>query len=284
MDKQAMQDFVATQLATLTTHEDWLQRLRTLSKLHRYSFTNRLLIALQDPDATYVAGFKSWPSKFQRAVKKGEHGIKIFAPMTRKVLDPITGKDVPQIFGFKLATVFDVRQTEGEAFTPPPSPKALTGDSHAALLNTILQTIPVPYHFVSPEALGDASGDFNLRTHEIRIREDLTINQQVKTALHEWSHSLAFAENPHGDTLPLPRDWEECAAESTAFLVCHLLGLDSTEYSAAYIAGWSHTNPDVLLQLTEEITHRVDHIMQVLPDSFAHDPATETPAAELVYA
>ncbi len=279
-----MQNFVTTHLMTLTRHQDWLQCLTVLSKLHQYSFANRLLIALQDPDATYVAGFKAWPSKFQRIVKKGEHGIKIFAPLTRKVTDPTTQKDKQQIFGFKLTTVFDVRQTEGKEFTPPPSPKVLTGDSHVALLETILQIIPVPYHFVSPEVLGEANGDFNLRTHEIRIREDLAINQQVKTALHEWSHSLAFVEDPTLDRLSLPRDWEECAAESTAFLVCHLLGLDSTEYSAAYIAGWSHTNPDVLLQLTEEITHRVDHIMTVLSESFAHDPATDTPAAELAYA
>ncbi len=284
MDKQAMQDFITTQLATLTTHEDWVKRLKTLSKLHRYSFTNRILIAVQDPDATYVAGFKAWSNNFARTVKKGEHGIKIFAPLTRKVIDPTTQEETRQIFGFKLATVFDVRQTEGKEFVLPHAPTPLTGDSHAALLDTILQTIPIPYHIVPADQLGYANGDFNLRTHEIRIRADLSINQQVKTALHEWSHSLAFSEDPTLDRLSLPRDWEECAAESTAFLISHLLGLDSTEYSAAYIAGWSHTNTDILLQLTEEIAHRVDTIMTALPAALTAEPVIAVPAPELAYA
>ena len=255
------------------------QYLKVMSKFHDYSTNNTILIALQRPDATRVAGFTTWKNEFQRSVKKGEKGIKILAPMFFKK-EP-QEKDVPDsethssenheqeeneeqiITRFKVVNVFDICQTEGKEL-PRIGVDALKGDveHYEAFYHSLEKTSPVPMAF---EAIKDAShGYYDLVDKRIAIKAGLSQLQTIKTAIHEIAHATLHADkNSNTD-----RSTAEVQAESIAYTVCSYYGLDTSDYSFGYVAGWSRGKEIKELKDSLEIIRKTSS--QIITDIDKH--------------
>ena len=235
--------------------------LRVMSKFHNYSFNNTLLIAMQKPDASLVAGFQSWKNNFKRNVVKGEKGIKILAPSPFKIkqemekIDPATqkpvigadGKPVKEekeitIPAFKVVSVFDVSQTEGKEL-PDIAVDMLTGDVERFkdVFAALEKTSPVPIGFEKIE--GNSRGYYHLEEKRIAIDEGMSELQTIKTAIHEIAHAKLHDIDPNApkeEQADRPdRRTREVQAESVAYAVCQHYGLDTSDYSFGYVAGWS---------------------------------------------
>ena len=235
--------------------------LRVMSKFHNYSFNNTLLIAMQKPDASLIAGFNAWKNNFQRNVMKGEKGIKILAPSPFKIkqemekIDPATqkpvigadGKPVTEekeitIPAFKVVSVFDVSQTEGKEI-PNLAVDMLTGDVERFkdVFAALEKTSPVPIDFEKIE--GGAHGYYHLEEKRIAIDEGMSELQTLKTAIHEIVHAKLHdidLNAPVTEQTDRPdRRTREVQAESVAYAVCQHYGLDTSDYSFGYVAGWS---------------------------------------------
>ena len=220
----------------LFNSERWKNYLDFLSKFHRYSANNTIAIFLQRPTASLVASFSDWRRK-GRQVRKGEHGIKILAPHTIKDVDYETG-EIKQRLGFHLAYCFDVSQTDGADLPEGPA-RQLTGsvDDYDRIWDTLLAVSPVP---VSVEPITDceANGYYSHTDQRIVVRDGLAEMQRVKTAIHEIAHALLHAKG--SEEANADRSTREVQAESVAYVVCRALGLDTSNYSFGYVAGWSH--------------------------------------------
>ena len=235
--------------------------LRVMSKFHNYSFNNTLLIAIQKPDASLVAGFQSWKNNFKRNVVKGEKGIKILAPSPFKIrqemekIDPETqkpvigadGKPVKEekeitIPAFKVVSVFDVSQTEGKEL-PDITVDMLTGDVEhfKDVFAALEKTSPVPIGFEKIE--GNSHGYYHLEEKRIAIDKGMSELQTIKTAIHEIAHAKLHDIDPNApkeEQADRPdRRTREVQAESVAYAVCQHYGLDTSDYSFGYVAGWS---------------------------------------------
>lgn len=240
------------------TSEMYTKYLLTMSKFHNYSFNNTLLIAMQRPDATLVAGYNAWKNKFNRYVKKGEKGIQIIAPAPvkereeREKIDKDTGlavlneNGVPEIEvvervipRFRVTTVFDYAQTDGEPL-PTLEVNELTArvKDYTLLKEAIEQVSPVPIRFGEIE--GSAKGYYSHMDKEICVRADMGESQTIKTMIHEVAHAML-----HDSDQMKQRGEEkdqltkETEAESIAFTVCSALGIDTSDYSFPYVASWA---------------------------------------------
>ena len=248
-------------ITELFDSERYKEYLRVMSKFHNYSFNNTLLIAMQKPDASLIAGFNSWKNQFQRNVKKGEKGIKIIAPSPFKIkqetekIDPQTqkpvigrdGKPVTEekeitIPAYKVVSVFDVSQTEGREL-PNIAVDALTGDveQYSDFFAALEKTSPVPIGFEKIE--GGAHGYYHLEDKRIALDEGMSELQTLKTAIHEIAHAKLHdidLNAPKDEQQPrVDRRTREVEAESIAYTVCQHYGLDTSDYSFGYVAGWS---------------------------------------------
>lgn len=237
--------------------EKYKTYLNTMSKFHNYSFNNTMLIAMQKPDATLVAGFKAWQKNFDRHVKKGEKGIRILAPAPYKIkeeqekLDPVTGEvmldknGMPiteeveiKIPAFRVVPVFDVSQTDGKEL-PDIGVNELSG-SVEDFMQALTEVSPVPITYEDID--GDAKGYFHTTDHRIAIQEGMSQSQTVKTAIHEVAHAKLHDREQNQDidaVLDKDRNTKEVEAESVAYTVCQHFGIDTSDYSFGYIAGWS---------------------------------------------
>ena len=238
------------------TSEQYHVYLDTMSKFHNYSFNNTLLIALQRPDATLVAGYQTWQKKFQRHVKRGEKGIKIIAPVPVKekreiekvdeeTQEIVIGEDgqpetevVERILPrFRVTTVFDVSQTDGEPL-PTIEAKELEGDViiYEDFMKGLEELSPVPFQFMEIE--GGAKGYYSKKY--IAIQKGMSNAQTMKTAVHETAHAILHDRDIMEENgLTKDRMTKEVEAESVAYVVCNRFGLDTSDYSFSYIAGWS---------------------------------------------
>ena len=248
-------------IAELFESERYKEYLRVMSKFHNYSFNNTLLIAMQKPDASLVAGFSSWKNNFGRNVMKGEKGIKIIAPSPFTVkqevekTDPQTGKPVIgkggkpvteekeiKVPAYKVVSVFDVSQTEGREL-PDIAVDELTGDvdRFKDFFSALEQASPVPIGFEKIE--GGAHGYYHLEEKRIAIDEGMSDLQTLKTAIHEIAHAKLHdidLNAPKEEQKPrVDRRTREVEAESVAYTVCQHYGLDTSDYSFGYVAGWS---------------------------------------------
>ena len=251
-------DRLETGIQELFESERYKAYLTTMSKFHSYSFNNTLLIAMQG--GQLVAGYNKWRDDFHRNVKKGEKAIKILAPAPFKAkkevqkLDaqgrPVMGKDGKpvtevqeiQVPAFKIVSVFDVSQTEGEPL-PSIGVEELTGsvERYGEFFKALEQTSPVPIGF--EDIPGGSHGYYHLTEKRIAIQEGMSELQTLKTAIHEIAHSKLHAIDPEApaieqDDRPDSRT-REVQAESVAYAVCQHYGLDTSDYSFGYVAGWS---------------------------------------------
>ena len=237
-------------LSELFESEKYREYLTFMSKFHNYSFNNSLLIAMQKPDATLVAGYHAWSSQFNRHVKAGEKAIRILAPAPykRKVqskgntaTDPETESETEIIItAFKPAFVFDISQTEGKEI-----PSITADELHFSVSNfkTFLEALihisPVPIKFENIET--DAKGYFSNVEHYIVIQKDMSEAQTIKTTIHEICHSILHDSNntESNEIEKKSRSTKEVEAESVAYPVCQHFGIDTSDYSFGYIASWS---------------------------------------------
>ena len=251
-------DRLETGIQELFESERYKAYLTTISKFHSYSFNNTLLIAMQG--GQLVAGYNKWRDDFHRNVKKGEKAIKILAPAPFKAkkevqkLDaqgrPVMGKDGKpvtevqeiQVPAFKIVSVFDVSQTEGEPL-PSIGVEELTGsvERYGEFFKALEQTSPVPIGF--EDIPGGSHGYYHLTEKRIAIQEGMSELQTLKTAIHEIAHSKLHAIDPEAPAIeqadrPDSRT-REVQAESVAYAVCQHYGLDTSDYSFGYVAGWS---------------------------------------------
>ena len=251
-------DRLETGIQELFESERYKAYLTTMSKFHSYSFNNTLLIAMQG--GQLVAGYNKWRDDFHRNVKKGEKAIKILAPAPFKAkkevqkLDaqgrPVMGKDGKpvtevqeiQVPAFKIVSVFDVSQTEGEPL-PSIGVEELTGsvERYGEFFKALEQTSPVPIGF--EDIPGGSHGYYHLTEKRIAIQAAMSELQTLKTAIHEIAHSKLHAIDPEAPAIeqadrPDSRT-REVQAESVAYAVCQHYGLDTSDYSFGYVAGWS---------------------------------------------
>ena len=273
------------------TSERYTEYLNTMSKFHNYSFNNTLLITMQKPEATLVAGYQAWQKKFNRHVKRGEKGIQIIAPAPIREkqeiekIDPVTKEPVigddgqPEteivemvIPRFRITTVFDVSQTEGEPIAELEVPE-LTGS--VQFYDTFMQALqnisPVPIRMMNVE--GEAKGYYHQTEKYIAIKEDMSNVQTMKTGVHEVSHALLHdREVMDAEGVLKDQTTKEVEAESIAYIVCNHFGLDTSEYSFTYIASWCESRDmkalkasmDTIRKTSAEIIGNIEEQMHEL--------------------
>ena len=215
-------------ISALTSSEQWKRYLVFQSRFHHYSYGNALLIAAQCHQASRVAGFTAW-KKLNRFVRKGEKAIWVIAPMIYKSAKDTENDQI--IRGFKFVPVFDIAQTDGEEL--PSVCTQLDGDDPEGLfaqLVTVAQSIG--FRVEDHEFDGSTNGDCRHADHRIRVEKTAKPTQRVKTLVHELAHALLHESYAN-------RALAELEAESTAFVVCQVLGIDSGSYSFGYVATWA---------------------------------------------
>jgi antirestriction protein ArdC len=247
--RRADREFARRAVEELQSSEGWQRWLSTRAHFHSYSFNNQLLIAMQRPDATRVAGFRAW-LKLGYCVRRGERALRIWVPIPppRGQLEAWEAagsdpKDRPRRH-FKLGPVFDREQVE-----PPPPPatplpldppvREVDGDELAWVLPRLVDLAGEIGSAVEFEQMPHARGGYyELESRRIAIRSDMAANGQVKTLIHELAHALLRAESSDKNA-ELDRAAEELVVESVAFTVCGSLGLDTSGYSVPYLASWA---------------------------------------------
>lgn len=258
---QEITDKLEEGLKELFESEKYKTYLSTMSKFHNYSFNNTLLIAMQRPEATLVAGYKAWQKNFERHVNKGEKAIRILAPAPYKIkeerdkLDPVTGgmmfdeNGMPQkeqvevtIPAFRAVSVFDVSQTDGMPIPELEAQELLsTVEGYKDFVQALMNVATVPIGF--EDIPGDSKGYFHTEEKRIAVQENMSESQTLKTMVHEVAHSMLHNKEINRDDLmeapAKDRNTKEVEAESVAYTVCQHFGIDTSDYSFGYIAGWS---------------------------------------------
>ena len=255
---QELTDKLEQGLQDLFNSDSYRNYLATMSKFHNYSFNNTLLIAMQKPDATLVAGYKAWQKNFERHVNKGEKAIRILAPAPYKIkeerdkIDPVTqelllDKDGnPQkeeveitIPAFRAVSVFDLSQTDGKPIPELATHELLSDvEGYQDLIKAVEAIAPVPIEL--EEIAGDSKGYYDREAKRIAVQENMSESQTLKTMIHEVAHSkLHSKEVEQEEQMKKDRNTKEVEAESVAYTVCQHFGVDTSDYSFGYIAGWS---------------------------------------------
>jgi len=267
----------------LLSSEGWQRWVNTRRSFHRYSLNNQLLIALQRPDATHVAGFRAW-LKLNRCVRKGERGIRIFAPMT--IRDKNAGADValdaatdeaPTRRLFRLVAVFDVSQTEPLPDTEPvpltPPSQPIEGDSHRQLLprlEDLAAELGFDVEFRDLAAVA-CEGWCDAEEKRIVVSSHLAANAQLRVLVHELAHALGIGYEEFG------RERAEVLVDCATFCVLQTVGLDVAGESVPYVAAWGE---DGALEAVRSFAGRIDEVAKRIEDALAGDPSpTAAPTA-----
>lgn len=249
----------------LFNSDSYKEYLDFMGKFHDYSVNNSILIYLQMPQATMVAGYQAWQTKFKRQVKKGEKGIRILAPVPHKMKKEVTYADGTteeqeiKWNTFRPVSVFDISQTDGEEV--PEICKDLTGnvDGYNELIEKLIAVSPVSVGYEDIKSA--AKGYFSPIENKIVIKQGMSEEQTVKTMIHEIAHSLLHGND--GEEKEADSRTKEVQAESVAYTVCRMLGLNTEEYSFGYIAGWSEGKESKELnQSMEVIRNTANKIME----------------------
>ena len=278
----ALHEQISDGVAALVESEGWRAMLDTAAKFHSYSLGNLLLIALQSPQATRIAGFHSWQS-LGRQVRKGERGIAILAPCTYRPKaadqaepaapagpEPATtsgggavadagGK---QVRGFRVVHVFALHQTEG-APLPEVAPSLLVGQAPAGLWEALEEQVLGHGYTVHRGDTGRANGWTDPTSHTVRVSSGVDDAQAVKTLIHELAHLEAghVADLP---TYATCRGRCEVEAESVAYVVATAQGMHASGYSFAYVAGWAGGDLSVVRQAADTVTQTARRILTPL--------------------
>ena len=282
-------------VAALVCTDAWRAMLDTAAKFHTYSLGNLLLIGLQAPTATRVAGFRTWQS-LGRQVRKGEKGIAILAPCTYRAKRTEDAPDAPdgqdtdssasgggpgedddrrhgrkqQVRGFRRAYVFDVAQTDGEPLAEV-APALLTGEAPADLWDGLAAQVAAHGYTLERGDCRGANGSTDPTTRTVRVRADVGDAQAAKTLAHELGH-IECGHVVHLPTYVTCRDRCEVEAESVAYVVTAAAGLDTSGYTFAYVAGWAGGDVAKVRQAADTVTKAARTILGHL-DAAAEEPA-----------
>lgn len=243
-DYSTLLEGLSAGIADLTTSEKWTQYLDVQSKFYRYSPNNVMLILLQNPYATRVAGYNAWKALDHQVMAK-ESALRILAPMTYKRDDAPEGENAREIRGFKLVPVFDISQTEGPDL--PDIVSKLEGLAPEGVFVKLSEFAKgIGFRVERPESLeSGANGDTSHSEGRIRVVSANSEAQQVKTLAHEIGHALLH--DPGAETTTeTTRGLKELEAESTAYVICTALGMDTSDYTFGYVAGWAGGAPEAL--------------------------------------
>jgi hypothetical protein len=243
---------LAESINALRSDEAYMHYLQLMARFHHYSSRNTLLIYHQMPEATYVAGYRTWQDTFDRHVRRGEKAIRIFAPMKKK--------NDEDLKGFRCISVFDVSQTEGR---PLPSlvEEKIRGviEDEEAFTAALIHSCPVPVVFRKDLTV---HGLYDPRAGQIQIRADMESRLAIRTLIHETAHAIL-----HGSDREKSRRRKEVEAESVAYTVSSHYGLDTSAYSFGYIAGWMEgMSPADLSASFHDIVRTSDTIIAALDD------------------
>jgi antirestriction protein ArdC len=247
-------DLIESAARELLTSDGWRRYAEVRASFHRYSIGNCMLIAMQRPEATLVAGFRKW-QELGRQVGKGERSIWILAPHTYKTVDEATGDEVERVY-FRAVPVFDLGQTDGESL-PEPRCEPLTGDSHAPLLPRLEQFAWSIGWTVETGDTGAADGYAAPQDQRIRLSDRLTEpNRRVRTLVHELIHALGVGYREFG------REVAEILTETAAFVACRSLGLDTAGMAVPYAASWGESGDlDAIrtcAELVDQMARRIE--------------------------
>ena len=291
---QEITDKLEEGLKELFESEKYKTYLSTMSKFHNYSFNNTLLIAMQKPEATLVAGYKAWQKNFERHVNKGEKAIRILAPAPYKIkeerdkLDPVTGEmmfdenGMPQkeqvevtIPAFRAVSVFDVSQTDGKPIPELEAQELLsTVEGYEDFVQALMNVAPVPIGF--EDIPGDSKGYFHTEEKRIAVQENMSESQTLKTMVHEVAHSMLHNKEINRDDLmeapAKDRNTKEVEAERVAYTVCQHFGIDTSDYSFGYIVGWSSgkdmkelkSSLDIIRKTSSELITGIEGVLREL--------------------
>ena len=268
--------------------DKYKQFLNVMAKFPRYSVNNTMLIMMQRPDAQLCQSFTGW-KQMGRYVKKGEKGISILAPAPYKIereqtkLDdkgrpvydtdgePVKEKVEVTIRAFKVVKTFDLAQTDGKEL-PTIGPNELVGsiDGYPKLLQALQEISPVPVSFELID--GGAKGYYNLENKSIVIQDGMSEVQTIKTLLHEMAHQKLHDKDTVPEAKDITRNGKEVEAESVAYVVCQHYGINTSDYSFSYVAGWSEgketpelkASLDKIRQTASEFIYQIDQRMEVL--------------------
>jgi len=219
----------------LLSSEGWQAWAQSRATFHKYSMGNTMLIALQRPDASQVAGFKAW-QQLGRQVRKGERSIKIMAPMAVKERDETGEETGERIVFFRSVPVFDIAQTHGEPLPEPPS-EPITGDSHERYIAQLEEHARSLGYSVASEDLEHAGGYCDAKARRIVVSSNVEApNARVRVLVHELAHAHGVGYADYG------REDAEVIVETAAVIVCGALGLDTSGESIPYIAGWGEAS------------------------------------------
>lgn len=264
--RRADRELARQAVERLRSSDGWRTWLATRSSFRCYSLMNQLLVAMQCPQATRVAGFRAW-LKLGYCVSKGETAIRIWVPIgpSRKELEEWEGKGGDPAGRprprFRLGPVFDRCQVEAlpaPAVQSPLDPpiREITGSELAAVLPELIGLGEEIGSVVEFEDMAGRNGYYQVDSRRIAIRRDMAVNAQVKTLIHELAHALLRAEAKEDDPM-LGRAAEEIVVEAVAYTVCGGLGLDSGDYSIPYLASWAEEGDIETLGWTAGLVDRL---------------------------
>jgi hypothetical protein len=298
---EQMHDDLAAKLTTFDDRDAWQQWLKFASGFHQYSFSNTCLIYMAKPDATLVAGYRAWQAKGHQ-VRRGETAIKVFAPVTRIIpIEDANGKPVldangrqltrRQMVGVKVASVFDASQVEPPPQVERPQPTLLVGEAPPGLWDSLAQLVTEQGFAVTRGDCGAANGYTDFAAKEVRVRADVDASQAVRTLSHEAAHILTMDA---GDIATYGsrqcRGVLEVIAESVAYLVTQAHGLDASQYTFNYVAGWALEaagRSQDTLSIDQVVRNTGERVIAAAHRILSHtqpatDPATDTNAADTV--
>ena len=262
-EREALLATLGEKVATLASSAEWVAYLRFMAALRRYSFNNLMLIAVQCPHATQVAGFRRW-QQLGRQVRKGEKAIKILGYSTKKITktDPVTGEDVEdRVARFPVLSVFDISQTDGEPI-PSTTYTLPTGAGPDGALDRLTGWLQAEGWTVREEPLaGGLEGYTDHTRHLIATRTGLEPAARLVVLLHEAAHALLHSNDAE---YVAHRGLCETEAESAAYVLANLLGLDVDASSISYITGWSSAQPAVLRAAATNVLRAVNTIAAAL--------------------
>ncbi|MFC7403425.1 ArdC-like ssDNA-binding domain-containing protein [Citricoccus sp. GCM10030269] len=272
-EAEALQSSIAQQVEALRESEAWTRFLDFAQSFHRYSINNLLLILAQCPEASHVAGYRTW-QKLGRQVRKGERGIRIFGgrDVTETVEDENTGEEKEQRrTRFFPVSVFDMSQTDPidpEAQDPSTIAHKLTGDDPLGIVDAVTDYLTgkgwtIERVGIAGEANGYTTTDGSRR---IVVDVDLSPAQAAKTALHEAAHVILHADEDPAEYVE-HRGIKETEAESVAYVVAGILGLDTTAYSIGYVAGWSQGESETIKDTAARVLRAAHTLAEAITEA-----------------
>lgn len=270
VDAAELHQRLLEQVAGLRDSEAWIAAMAAAARLHDYSLGNWLLLWSQAKErgtsVTRPAGYRTW-QRLGRQVRRGERGYRILAPVTRRVGGDDEDQDESAriVTGFRVVSVFDVSQTDGDPL-PEVAPRRLHGDDGAGLLEGVVRLIEAEEYRVSFASLRGPNGTTRPASRDVIVEEELEGTQRTKTTIHELAHVLMHVDGEAVDC----RGVIEVEAEAVSHVVCAASGLDTSAYSVAYVAHWAETTADpdrTLLATSERVVSVARRILAALRHS-----------------